>query len=103
MNKKSILCINKCLPIIYEDIYLCDRRGNVVVARERLVDKITNIFACIDPRDLDFLNGEFNSYPSSPLVLVDSKIGGLLVDVSAFPWKVKVLSSDLKKDKTDIK
>lgn len=84
MNKKSILCINKYLPAICEDIYLCDRRGNVIVARERLVDKITNIFACIDPRDLNFLNGELNSYPSSPFALVNSKIGGLLVDVSAF-------------------
>lgn len=84
MNKKSLLYINDRLPVVREDVYVCDGRGNVIIARERSNCKTTNIFSSISLDGLAFINEELNSYPYAPLLLVDSKIGGLLIDMSAF-------------------
>lgn len=82
MNKKSIICANYPLAVIGEDLYMCNGAGGVLYSRERSHKTTKNVFSHVFSEDLAFLNSALNSYHVSPLILVESDIGALFIDVS---------------------
>ena len=83
MNKKSIICANYPLAVLCEDFYICNSTGDILSSRERSHRITKNVFSRVSTEDLVFLNSALNSYQAAPLVLVDSDIGPLFIDVGA--------------------
>ena len=71
--------------ILYEDIYLFDEVGDVILSRCSKDTGISNIFALLSKEDEFFVREGSKSYEIRPFILTDSRIGPIFIARSFFP------------------
>ena len=70
-----------------EDVYLLDKNGRVIGARQGTDRKINNIFSIIENSELDFVKENMLFFNIHPLFLVNSIDGVIILDLSLFNKK----------------
>lgn len=73
--------------LFYEDVYLLDKCGNVILYRQGFDRKIKNIYEIIDRDELDFIKDNITFSNINPLLLVSANDGLVFLDLSLLSKK----------------
>lgn len=82
MQKKFNPIIDGPPPIFCEDVYLLDKYGKVILCRQESNRKMVNIFDVIDKDEIDFIEENAILSNITPLLLVKSTKGVVILDIS---------------------
>ena len=84
MHRQPLALLENTPELHCGDIYLFNSTGKIISSREYGLHSIENIFGVISARDLGVLRAHLQDCYLRPLILIESQIGLMIIDVSLF-------------------